>query len=160
MAKPPDPFAGAKLSEQVGLDQRLFQAPPPLADSSPTQVELKQPVNQPTGRPVDRKVVPPVDRNKVGPTGRKTETKIGRTVSRLKVQSPPPDRIVEHRAYDYFQDQVRWLNRRKVELEEAYGKQVAATKMVQLAVDLLIADYEENAEGSQIVRVLIGGAPR
>jgi hypothetical protein len=65
------------------------------------------------------------------------------------------ERVVEHRPYDFFQDQVRWLNRKKVEFEEQHGKRVAATAMVQLAVDLLIADFEANAEDSQLVRVLV-----
>jgi hypothetical protein len=54
-----------------------------------------------------------------------------------------------------FQDQIRWLNRKKLELEEEYGKRVPATAMVQLAVDLLIADHELNGEDSQLFRVLI-----
>ena len=64
-------------------------------------------------------------------------------------------RIIEHRPYDFYQDQVRWLNRKKVELEEEYGKLIPATAMVQLAVDLLIADYEANRQDSQLIRVLI-----
>jgi hypothetical protein len=64
-------------------------------------------------------------------------------------------RLIDHRPYDFFQDQIRWLNRRKLEFEEKYGKRVPATAMVQLAVDLLIADFEVNEEESQVVRVLI-----
>ena len=157
-----DPFSGAKLSEQVGLDQRLFQPSPPRTssqrpDGTSSDAQEERPAVAKIEEPSDRPAVPRADRTKRLPklgTGEGTAGKLavpGRRAPRTEVVS----RIVEHRPYDFYQDQVRWLNRKKVELEEEYGKLIPATAMVQLAVDLLIADYEANGPDSQLIRVLI-----
>lgn len=143
MASPKaSPFTGAKLSSQVGLDQQLFSG---------------QPSQPPTQRPSGRKDV----RTEERPAVRKNEGKA--EPSKVRPANPSTrnakvtnvERIVEHRPYDFYQDQVRWLNRKKVEFEEEYGQRVPGTAMVQLAIDLLIADYEANREESQLIRVLI-----
>jgi len=148
-----DPFAGAKLSQDVGLDQRLFQ-PPPAESQAP-------PKGRTSVRKDERTLVRSNLRKLERPEGTSKEGKVGRTKERrsegepMTHERPQQVRLVEHRPYDFFQDQIRWLNRRKVELEERYGKRVTANAMVQLAVDLLIADYELDPEDSQVVRVLV-----
>ena len=171
MAKPPDPFAGAKLSEQVGLDQRLFQSPP---GSSPSQLPDERPAVRKdewtSGHPNVRKAEGPSERPAAGTedgTSRRPDvstrpkqpskggTKGRRSLSKHAPRIEVAARVVEHRPYNFYQDQVRWLNRKKVEFEEDYGKRVTATSMVQLAVDFLIADYEAKGDDSQLFRVLI-----
>jgi hypothetical protein len=67
----------------------------------------------------------------------------------------PKERRVERRPYDFYTDQVLWLKEMKLEIEKRYGKRVAANEMVQLAVDLLIEDYEQNKERSKLVLKLV-----
>ena len=59
------------------------------------------------------------------------------------------------RPYDFFQDQVLWLNRTKVEIQEQYDRRITANAMVQLALDLLIADYQRRKERSKLVTKLV-----
>ena len=67
----------------------------------------------------------------------------------------PKERRVERRPYDFYTDQVLWLKEMKLEIEKRYGKRVHANEMVQLAVDLLIEDYEQNKERSKLVLKLV-----
>lgn len=185
MTRNKDPFAGVKLSEEVGLDQRLFEAPPvsPTPDPEPpderTSVRKDERTSEPPeSRTSERKSVPKdlgraegksrpsqvrtVERTVEGPGGRSKDrqsenrdVRNSRRPEELPQWPGQKQRLIDHRPYDFFQDQIRWLNRKKLELEEEYGKRVPATAMVQLAVDLLIADHELNGEDSQLIRVLI-----
>lgn len=130
-----DPFADTKLSGQVGLDQRLF------AETRPPSVPPEeQSEERPDERTKERTAVQRKGRPAVRP-------------SRPLVV--PKARTVEHRPYDFFSDQVRWLNRTKLDIEEKYGRRIPATTMVQLAVDLLIADFDADSQDSYVVRVLL-----
>ncbi len=159
MAKPPDPFAGVKLSDQVGLDQRLFQERPSTQSEPPSERTSVRKDEGTSQAKDDRTSEPLVVLKQDRPEMRKQDRPKGhpsrRSAKHTTVREVKVERIVEHRPYDFFQDQVRWLNRKKVELEEEYGERVPATAMVQLAVDLLIADYEANKENSQLIKVLI-----
>ena len=59
------------------------------------------------------------------------------------------------RPYDFFEDQVLWLNRTKLEIQERYDQRITANAMVQLALDLLIADYKRRKERSKLVTKLV-----
>ena len=152
MAQSKDPFANVKLSEQVGLDQRLFEQPQP-----------KRPDNRPEVETDVRTSVPKGERSKgqkvEGSEGQRNEGRKERESVRTRVSSGTGHvvvkRQVERRPYDFYIDQVRWLNRKKLDLEEQYGQRVTANAMVQLAVDLLIADFEERGEDSKLIRTLI-----
>jgi hypothetical protein len=135
MPAPKDPFANTKLSGQVGLDQRLF------AETRPPSVPPKERSEEgPDERTKERTVVPKKERPAVRPSD---------------APFSPKPRTVEHRPYDFFSDQVRWLNRTKLDIDERYGKRIPATAMVQLAVDLLIADFEADSQDSYVIRVLL-----
>src|SRR5207249_162720 len=68
-------------------------------------------------------------------------------------------RAIERHSHDVFQDQVRWMNRLKLDLEELHGVKVTGNEMVQLALDLLRDDFERNEEQSNLIRVLVRGKP-
>ena len=63
----------------------------------------------------------------------------------------------ERHSHDIFHDQVRWLNRVKLEIDERYGRRVTVNGLVQLALDVLRKDYELNKARSNIIRVLVRG---
>lgn len=67
------------------------------------------------------------------------------------------NRVSERHSHDIFHDQVRWLNRAKLEVEERYGRRVTVNGLVQLALELLRKDYEMNRTRSNVVRVLVQG---
>lgn len=69
-------------------------------------------------------------------------------------------RAIGRHSHDLFQDQIRWLNRVKLELTERCGEPVTGNAMLQLAVDMLREDYVRNGEESQLIRVLLQGQPR
>ncbi len=158
MARNRDPFTDVKLTELMGLDQRLFSeaAGPPgkarQASTVATQSERKK--ERSTGRPsvlsAGRSEERPNVENKVPPSER-------RVVPRASM--PAAKRRTVHRPYDFFEDQVRWLNRKKLELDERYGRRIPTTAMVQLAVDMLIADFEAHGEASQLIGNLVKGEP-
>ncbi len=181
MARRDDPFAGVKLSEEVGLDQRLFEAPPvpPVLEPEPPNERTSVRKDEGTPEPPDSRTSEPKSvprdigrkegqsrpsqvRKMEGPGGRpkdrqseNRDVRSSRRPAELPQWPGQKQRLIDHRPYDFFQDQIRWLNRKKLELEEEYGKRVPATAMVQLAVDLLIAEHELNGQDSQLIRVLI-----
>ncbi|MBE0610049.1 MAG: hypothetical protein IH609_11740 [Dehalococcoidia bacterium] len=71
----------------------------------------------------------------------------------------PPARTVERHSHDIFQDQVRWMNRLKLDLDERYGAKVTGNAMVQLALDLFRDDFVSRGEKSSLFRVLVQGYP-
>jgi len=69
-------------------------------------------------------------------------------------------RTVERHSHDIYLDQLRWLNRLKLDFEERYGARITGNAIVQLALDRLRDDFEANGERSELVRVLVFGRPR
>ena len=67
----------------------------------------------------------------------------------------PPERRTRRRPYDFYTDQILWLKEMKLEIEKTYSQSVTANAMVQLAVDLLIEDYERNKERSKLISELV-----
>ena len=82
-------------------------------------------------------------------SGRKKEGTLERTSGRTK------ERTTDRRPYDFFRDQLLWLNRTKVEIQEEYGRRVTANAMVQLALDLFIEDYKRRKERSKLITHLV-----
>ena len=132
-----DPFAGLS-----GLDQKLFATPSP-ASAARKKGRARNEEERPSGRPDARHSVP------------RSRASKGET-SGLWVRRPQ-ERPTERRPYDFFRDQVLWLNRTKVEMQEKYGRRVTANAMVQLALDLFIRDHKRSKERSQLVTHLILG---
>lgn len=127
-----DPFA--KLS---GLDQKLFTAGPKAArknvrDTSKTKREGRADVRSKEPMSVEKK----------------KETF-------QRPAQPTKERLTERRPYDFFRDQVLWLNKTKVEIQEKYGRRVTANAMVQLALDLFIEDYKRRRGRSKLVTKLV-----
>ena len=69
----------------------------------------------------------------------------------------PNVRIDERHSHDIFHDQVRWMNRVKLDVEESYGARITSNAIVQLALDLFISDYEANGNDSALIRTLVLG---
>ena len=67
----------------------------------------------------------------------------------------PIERLTERRPHDLYRDQILWVKETKLEIEKRYGQLVTANAMVQLALDLLIADYQRNKERSKLVLRLV-----
>jgi hypothetical protein len=137
-----DPFAALS-----GLDQKLFapQSPAPAVAQDKPKTTSEPHVATTEERPDER-------------TPEATSQRIkGRTSGRpLVLRKERP--IVRH-PYDFYRDQVLWLNRTKVEIEERYGLQVTANAMVQLALDLLILDYRATGLHSHLMTHLVFGRP-
>ena len=90
----------------------------------------------------------------------KERTSVGRkerTSQRLVQRTK--ERPTQRRPYDFFGDQILWLNKTKVEIQERYGWRVTANAMVQLAVDLLMQDYKRRKERSKLVTKLVTNQP-
>jgi hypothetical protein len=130
-----DPFA--KLS---GLDQRLFSAP---SGQAPGDFKKALTEERTSGRSGGR--------TSGAPTGGMKERRKGHSFE------PPQERPVERRPYDFYADQVRWLNRMKVDVEERYRRKITSNAMVQLALDLFIADYRARGPRSYLITRLVLG---
>ena len=97
-----------------------------------------------------------VRRAKERPDGGSKKPTAGRRNQRtFRPPAQPARERLTRRPYDFFQDQVLWLNRTKVEIQELYDRRITANAMVQLAMDLLIADYNRRKERSKLVTKLV-----
>ena len=167
-------FSGLKLSSQGQptegpVDQRLF-GPLPARAKADGLATTKQ-----------RSNVAALSRNNEGTRGRlqeptpvpenglASEPKVMHTLAvpghrerdrgraRARVAATPDVRIIERHSHDIFQDQVRWMNRVKLDLEERYGARVTGNAIVQLALDLFRDDFQLQGEESNLIRVLVRG---
>lgn len=161
----PNPFSDLKLTapvEQptVGPDQRLF-APTPVPEevdgpgpeghtSAPPHPRASAHSNRETN-PRANTAVPDASDEQLSEraSGNSRKATPGRAL---------PRRVGRH-SHDIFQDQIRWLNRLKLELSERYDVPVTGNAMVQLAVDMLREDYVRKGDQSRLIRVLIDGQP-
>jgi hypothetical protein len=159
-----DPYSGL-----AGLDQRLFldnsnkgtrklgnKEATTEAGTEPSLQTPKETTTSPDKAAIQRasnegeRQATPLTSKQRTPEARRTP------VSPLRGQKVQPC-IVGRHTYDIFQDQVRWMNRLKLDIEEAYNERVTVNGLVTLALDLLREDYELNGEGSNIIRVLVRG---
>ena len=164
----PSPFSDLKLTALIeqptaGPDQRLFVPTP----ASTPEEGIRLPASK------ERASMPPHPRpsarsgkgtdpraNTTGPDG--SHEQLSERASGDSGGATPgrelPRRVGRH-SHDIFQDQIRWLNRLKLELGERYDVPVTGNAMVQLAVDLLREDYVRKGNQSRLIRVLIDGQP-
>jgi len=136
-----DPFA-----ELTGLDQKLFSASPKAAEDG-VAVGLR------TAKKEER----PSGLSDVG-TKEQTSLRKKKGTFERPVQRTE-ERPTDRRPYDFYRDQILWLNRTKVEIQEKYGRRVSANAMVQFAVDLLMRDYKRRKERSKLVTKLVINEP-
>jgi len=109
-----------------------------------------KPAVQPEGPKEER---PDVRINKPSSVETKKET-LQRSIQ------PKKERLTERRPYDFFRDQILWLNKTKVEIQEKYGRKVTANAMVQLALDLFIQDHKRRKERSKLITNLVSNQGR
>lgn len=171
-------FSGLSLTEQGaplanGVDQRLF-APARERTDAGTLEATEQRANAPTlsrnnettREPTDEPTVPRTRSATSGPLRPRSSEPTGVTadVATRPPAGPPsgkraPARMVERHSHDIFQDQIRWMNRVKLDLEERYDVKVTGNAMVQLALDLFREDFIRNGEASSLIRTLVHGDP-
>lgn len=145
-----DPFA--RLG---GLDQQLFGARPavssaPAAGQPPSP---QGPRDGTTDRSKDRAIARSWERS----SERSIEP--GNEALTDRSSEGPSERSIERHSYDYYHDQVQWLNRMKVQIEERYRRKITSNQMVQLALDLFMADYRRRGQDSALVRRLVRREP-
>jgi hypothetical protein len=150
-------FTGLKLSGQVGLDQRLFR-------SAQTSQPTKQRYNETTQRRSNVRAEQGTNEQASQQDNEATLPRDNGIEERLDTgrgeprQTPrfafPGERLVERHSHDIFRDQVLWINRLKLELEEQYGKRVTSNSIIRLAIDRLRADFEKDG-GGPITALLI-----
>jgi hypothetical protein len=130
-----DPFA------RLGaLDQQLFAQP--KAKTAPAE---------------GRKSVRP---DEPAPEQRAGRTSIAKKERLLAETFPGPcERPTERRPYDFYSDQLLWLDRTKVELHERYRRRITSNAIVQLALELLIRDYRARGRHSRVITHLVFGQP-
>ena len=126
------------------------------------QAETAKQERKPLQRPEARQgAVPSPARKNAGENVRKDIRKKERTSQRPEVRKSVPiserpiERLTERRPHDLYRDQILWVKETKLEIEKRYGQLVTANAMVQLALDLLIADYQRNKERSKLVLRLV-----
>lgn len=130
-----DPFA--RLG---GLDQQLFaqhSAETAAVHAGPTKNKPGMAGNGRSNVPED---VPTSARTKERRSQRSFE--------------PSRPRRTERHPYDFYVDQILWLNHMKVQLQETYGCRITANAMVQLALELFIQDYRKRGSHSHLVSEL------
>jgi len=146
-----DPFAGLS-----GLDQQLFQQSTTKQQNNQTTLPPtnESTTNRSNQRSLSRANEPP-DQRSIEATSQRSNEATRPRAAPLRGQEF--NRMSERHSHDIFHDQVRWLNRAKVEIDERYGRRVTVNGLVQLALDVLRKDYELNKARSNIVRVLVRG---
>ena len=169
-------FSGLSLTEAAeapgaALDQRLF-VPASASSQERALLTTKQRANAPTLPRDNAPTDPDTDERTLArdeeaalassrvrsrePRRERRAADGHETSSGLRCQRPPV-RTIERHSHDIFQDQVRWMNRLKLDLEERYGAKVTGNAMVQLALDLFRDDFLSLGEESSLVRVLVQG---
>lgn len=158
-----NPFSGLKLTEHVGLDQRLFSTNEQSnqRDNEGTAQRNNGTTltadNETTSLAVNGQARPRVNQ---GAGERRNGAPNKRPIGRSGVANrltAPIERLVERHSHDIYHDQVLWINRVKFELEEQYGRRVTSNSIVQLAIDRLRRDFEAEAHPFEITTRLIEG---
>jgi hypothetical protein len=151
-----------------GLDQQLFKDASKLTTQQadkPASLPADKETSQEAVQPADKEVSQPTD-TEPGKQGNHQRNKEPNNAATLEANRPPvaplrgpiaPSRNNERHTYDIYQDQARWMNRIKLDIEELYSADITVNSVVALAIDLIRIDFEENGERSQIMRVLVRG---
>lgn len=148
-----DPFAS------LGLDQQLFSSAPLTAMQRNNETTLARDNGATSARSLEATNTGANERLK----RRTAEPTRSQTNEATKIQasdSPrhrPVSRQQERHSHDIYYDQVRWMNRTKVEVEERYGERVTSNGIVQVALDLLRLEFEARGPSSNLVQVLVNG---
>ena len=160
-----------------GLDQLLFKedpskqrnnatteqranAPTLSRDNAAAGEQTNEATSQRDNAPAKPRGSEPAPQRSVAST-----TQRGNEATRTRVSAPsghrPQARKIERHSHDIYLDQVRWMNRLKLEFEEQYGLRLTSNAMVALAVDRFRADYDLNGDDSALMRILVrGDTPR
>ncbi len=149
-------FAGLKLSRQSGVDQRLFQAKTDNVTTKQRNLKTTPPRDNETSQPPDIETT----RQPVSEAALERASEDAGNRSREVSTGGQPlreARLTERHSHDIYHDQVRWLNRVKLALEERYTRRVTGNAIVAVAIDALRLDYEKRGEASDLVRAAVYG---
>ncbi len=157
-------FSGVKLSLPEALDQRLVapsSADEPSVNSSAPTLAQSNELSHEHSRA--RSFAGSNTRSAEDPSAqtRKAAHAAGRAgampASQIRSSDRRATRPVERYSHDLFKDQVRWINRLKLDIEEQEGVRITGNAIVQLALDLLRDDFDVHSSESALVRVLVRG---
>jgi hypothetical protein len=143
-----NPFAGIKLSEQVGigkLDQRLFApapSPPPKAESPASPA---QPSPSPPESPAPEEKRPAAPLATRAPAAKSEETQRG---LRFNITDEP----LYKGTFVFTQDELEALEDLKLELRRHLDQKVTKYDLMRAALHLLLEDHEANGERSYATR--------
>lgn len=137
-----NPFAGMKLSDQVGLDQRLFQE-----DASKTQVSNAGPTQDQKHPRSPVKTEPALVPASSSPTGlpvlARNETGSGQ---QNKNGSPEVDDIQQEdinvtpyisQSFRFTEAELRWLRQQSYRLTDAFGAKISQSTVLRIALHQL-----------------------
>lgn len=155
-------FSGLKLTEQepAGRDQRLFA--PPASPDGPAMQTTKQRANATTlardntrapARAHEATHAPATE--PTSERGNAAPQEPALASAAVPANGTREERRGERHSHDIFIDQVRWMNRLKLELGEEFGVKLTSNALVQLAIDMLRRDFDANGERSELFRTLI-----
>jgi hypothetical protein len=163
-----DPFASLS-----GLDQQLFREPKQAnketsklvskqasGDADPqvsgtAGLEPSGPAEQASSGVAAQQAALPATRPAEQRSRKPAVPQASRTPVSQSSGHADPVRVDGRHTYDIFQDQVRWMNRIKLDFEDTYESRITINGIVKLALDVLREDYEVNGEDSNLVRVLV-----
>lgn len=134
MAKTRDPFSGMKLSQQVGLDQRLFSE-----QSSPAAESSKEEVSQEPSFPGNKE-----PSQEVGKEAGQEGVKEG------SLQDIP----ILKNSFLFTEEEWDLLDDIKLDLRRRFGLKATKNDLARAGVRLLADDYQEKKEASFLVRKL------
>jgi hypothetical protein len=161
----------------LGLDQALFTNPAKAASQQADKLASQQaskPVSQQADKPASlasskvssraafqaAALESGIRETNTGPLADRPGSRGRRQVtSGAQVRSRSKDRKIGRFTYEIYLDQVRFMARLKLDLDEAYGVKLTNNSMVSLAIDALFRDYEINGDQSQLMRVLVNRLP-
>jgi len=163
-----DPFAGIVLSEQAGLDQRLFTEergptlPSPPPEGSPTKPgtqETRKEGRRETsregsgegGRETSQQRVKEVENEVSHEAGKQTSQEAMREPAR---EAPLPDLPVFKNSFLYTEEESNLFDEIKLDLRRTHGRKVTKNDIARAAIRFLAQDYYENPETSFLKRNL------
>lgn len=176
MKRRDDPFAGIDLSEQAGLDQRLFvgeeaptpPAPPPdIPSSKRGSPETSKPASQEAGnegrretsreggKEAGREAFPPGEKE----AGKEASHEARKEASQEAVreggrEAPLPELPVFKNSFLYTEEESNLFDDIKLDMRRRLGRKASKNDIARAAIRFLAQDYNQNPQDSFLVRNL------
>jgi len=173
------PFTGMKLTEQAGLDQRLFSSEPAAPSEEPQQTA--RPRNRETAQ-ADRQLegqaqTQPRDQNDGLPGGQEAARPNSQQAGHQPSQNEgsishqkggrPPRQTFDLEAFPFRKAtfsltdvEFEALEDLKLHLRRNHDLDVSKNDLIRVGLHLLLEAYEQNSQSSQVLRRLAGRTRR